>query len=212
MAGKAHIIGRSAGLAGLFLLAILPLLVQLPKPDALTIDQAAFVLDGAEPEEVSLPHSWPRNISAGVHEAEYRLAFTLRNEKEREQAQYLLIPLTRLTPRIEINGLDLFVVRTHPWADPLFEMPLLARLPGDALELGANVVTVRIAREGGFRIGYLALAYVGTGEQILPDFRLRAFLVDLQRIAVMALYALLTLAVAGIALARRRDTVYGCTA
>lgn len=193
----------------MFLLAILPLLVHLPKPDTLTVDRASFALDGAEPQEVGLPHSWPRDISAGRHEGEYRLTFTLRNEQEREQMQFLLIPLTRLSPQIRLNGQDLFVMRTHAWAAPLVEMPLLARLPGQVLKLGTNVLTLSVTREGGFRIGYLAPAYLGTGEQILPNYRLRSFLVDLQRVGVLTLYALLTIAVAGIWLARRRDTVYG---
>ncbi|HIG18848.1 MAG TPA: hypothetical protein EYQ31_16995, partial [Candidatus Handelsmanbacteria bacterium] len=72
MTGTRHIIGQSVGIVGLLLLAILPLLVHLPKPDALTINQASFALDGAEPKQVSLPHSWPRNIPAGLHEGEYR--------------------------------------------------------------------------------------------------------------------------------------------
>ena len=209
MTGRWHIIGRSVGVFGLFLLAILPLLVRLPKPDALTIDQASFALDGADPKQVSLPHSWPRNIPAGLHEGEYKLAFTLRSERERERMQFLLIPLTRLTPHIQLNGQDLFVMRANAWANPLFEMPHLARLPKEALKLGTNVLTVRMTREGGFRIGYLARAYLGTGDEILPNYRLLAFLVDQQRIAVLALYALLTIGVAGLWLVRRRDAVYG---
>ncbi|MBE0580111.1 ATP-binding protein [Devosia sp.] len=208
MTGRAHIIGRAAGLVGLVILAMLPLLVQLPTPDALTIDQASFALDGAAPQSVSLPHSWPRDISAGLHEVEYRLTFTLRDEEERERAQYLLIPLTRLTPHVQLNGQDLFVVHAQPWAAPLYEMPHLARLPENALELGTNVLSVHMTREGGFRIGYLAAAYLGTSEQILPNYRLLAFLVDLQRIGVLALYILLTIGVAGLWLARR-DAVYG---
>ena len=104
MTARSHIIGRNAGLVGLFLLAILPLLVHLPKPDAPTIDQAFFALDGAQPKQVSLPHSWPRDIPAGLHEGEYKLTFTLHTEQERERMQFLLIPLTRLTPQIQING------------------------------------------------------------------------------------------------------------
>ncbi|MCB1411636.1 MAG: hypothetical protein KDJ76_00760 [Xanthobacteraceae bacterium] len=209
MTARSHIIGRNAGLVGLFLLAILPLLVHLPKPDAPTIDQAFFALDGAQPKQVSLPHSWPRDIPAGLHEGEYKLTFTLHTEQERERMQFLLIPLTRLTPQIQINGQSLFVVRANVWATPLFEMPLLARLPKEDLKLGTNVLTLRMAREGGFRIGYLARAYLGTGEQILPDYRLLSFLVDMQRVAVLALYTLLTIGIASIWLARRRDTVYG---
>ncbi|MBI1214017.1 MAG: hypothetical protein GC190_21355 [Alphaproteobacteria bacterium] len=208
MAGTWRIIGRRAGLVGLFLLAVLPLVAHLPKPDALTIDQASFALDGAEPVQVSLPHSWPRDISAGPHEGEYRLTFTLQNEQERERMQFLLIPLTRLTPEIQLNGHDLFAARANAWAAPLFEMPHLARLPEDALELGANTLVVRMTREGGFRIGYLSPAYLGTGERILPNYKLLAFLVDLQRVGVLTLFALLTIGVAGLWLARR-DTVYG---
>ncbi|MCK5748171.1 MAG: hypothetical protein KAH44_18280, partial [Oricola sp.] len=125
MATGAQIIGRRAGLVGLFLLAILPLIVHLPKPDALAIDQASFALDDSRPERVSLPHSWPRDISAGRHEGEYRLTFTLRDEEERDRTQFLLIPMTRLSPRLRLNGQDLFVMRTHFWAAPLVEMPLL---------------------------------------------------------------------------------------
>lgn len=209
MMGTWQIIGRSVAVTGLFVLAILPLLVQLPKPAALTIDQASFALDGAEPEQVALPHSWPRDISAGSHVAQYRLSFTLRNEQERERIQYLLFPLTRLPSQIQLNGRDLFVVRTHPWAAPLVQMPLLARLPEEALKLGENVVSVRMTRQGGFRIGYLAAAWLGAGEQILPSYRLRTLLVDLQRIAVLALYAVLAIGLGGIWLARPRDTVYG---
>ena len=209
MATGAQIIGRRAGLVGLFLLAILPLIVHLPKPDALAIDQASFALDDSRPERVSLPHSWPRDISAGRHEGEYRLTFTLRDEEERDRTQFLLIPMTRLSPRLRLNGQDLFVMRTHFWAAPLVEMPLLARLPINDLKLGTNILTLRMARAGGFRIGYLAPAYLGTAAQILPDYRLRSFLVDLQRVGVLAVYGLLTIAFGGIWLARRRDTVYG---
>lgn len=209
MAGKTRTIGLSAGLAGLILLVLLPLLVHLPKPDALTIDQATFILDDATPERVNLPHSWPRDLSAGLHEAEYRLTFTLRTEEERAQTQFLLIPLTRLSPQVQLNGQDLFLVRTHDWAAPLIEMPHLARLPENALAVGTNTLTVRMAREGGFRIGYLAPAYLGNAEQILPSYRILTFLVDQQRVVVLALQCLLTLGAAGVWLARRRDTVYG---
>lgn len=209
MSGRQRIIGRSIGLVGLLLLAILPLLAQLPKPHALTIDHATFALDGAAPTQVSLPHSWSRNISAGQHEGEYILTFTLQNEQERERMQYLLIPLTRLTPQIQLNGQDLFVVRANAWAAPIFETPHLAHLPEQALKLGTNVLIVRLTREGGFRIGYLSPAYLGSGDEILPNYRLIAFLVDHQRVAVLALYALLTIGVAGLWLARQRDAVYG---
>lgn len=209
MKGRWRIIGQGAGIVGLLLLAILPLYAHLPKPDASTIERAAFALDGAEPTEVTLPHSWPRNLPAGVHQGEYQLTFTVRNERERERMQFLLIPLTRLSPQVQLNGQDLFVMRANAWAAPLFEMPHLARLPEQGLRLGTNIVTVRMQREGGFRIGYLSPAYLGAGEEILPHYSLLAFLVDLQRVAVLALYALLTAGVAALWVARRGDAVYG---
>ena len=209
MAGRAKTVGRILGLAALVVLAALPLLVQLPAPDALSLDRATFVLDAAEAEQVSLPHSWPRGISAGLHESTYTLVFTLETERERDAMQYLLIPLARLAPQVQLNGQDLFVSRTHPWAAPLVEMPLLARLPRDALRLGTNLLAVRMVREGGFRIGYLAPVWLGTAEQILPNQRLLSLLVDMQRVGVLAFYAMLIVGVAGIWLGRPRDTVYG---
>lgn len=209
MAGGANFIGKGIALFGLLILAILPLVLPLPQPDALSIDQASFAMDGAAAEPVSLPHAWPRNVAPGTHVGEYRLAFTLGTDEEREQARFLFIPLTRLTPQVQLNGEDLFVVRANAWAAPFFEMPHLARLPADALMLGENILTIRMVRAGGFSVGYLAPAWLGSDAQILPHYQLLSFLVDLQRIAVPALYALLTIGVASVWLARRRDHVYG---
>jgi len=88
-------------------------------------------------------------------------------------------------------------------------MPHLAHLPSDVLGIGTNTLTIHLSRDGGFRIGYLAPAYIGSADEILPNYRVRSFLVDQQRITVPALYALLTLGVAGLWFARRHDHIYG---
>jgi hypothetical protein len=63
---------------------------------------------------------------------------------------------------------------------PFFEMPHLARIPLDALVIGENTLTIRMVRAGGFSVGYLAPAWLGSDTQILPHHQLLSFLVDLQ--------------------------------
>lgn len=196
-----------AGLFILVLLMLLPFALRLPEPQALRIDQAFFSLNGAKSKQVTLPHSWARDIPIGPAEGEYKMTLTVPSEAD--GPQFLLIPLTRLDTQVELNGHKLDILRANAWASPLVNAANLARLPDGTMHVGENTLSIRLQRKDGFRPGYLSTIYVGDGAHILSNYQLRAFLADQLRIIILALPAMLTIGVAGLYLIRRHDRIYG---
>jgi signal transduction histidine kinase len=192
---------------GLFVL--LSFLSNLPEPQGATrLDTALLSLDGKATEQVSLPHSWPRNLPPGPARADYQLHFA--GPSVTSVPQFLLVPVSRVEARILLNGQELALDSTaSSWAAPLVNMASLVRLPADLLRPDDNLLTIRLERTAGFRPGYLSKIYIGDAATILPNHRLRIFIGDQFRMMIVAIHVLLSFGVTALFFMRRRDQIFG---
>ncbi|WP_332701472.1 sensor histidine kinase [Devosia sp.] len=207
MASWRDFIGKAGALAIFVVLLLLPFAIRLPEPDALRIERAVFSLNDGAAEEVMLPHSWPRTPAPGAAQGEYRITF--KALPEQDGSQLLLIPLSRLDLRVILNGRELHIDRASAWASPLVNTAGLVRLPPDVLAKGENVLSIRLDRKSGLRLGYLSKLYAGDADQILPNYHLRAFFADQLRMMILALAVLIAVGVTALYLIRRQDVIFG---
>jgi signal transduction histidine kinase len=188
------------------ILALLPLVVRLPEPDALRIDQAQFSMNGSPPSLVRLPHAWTR-AAPGKAIGEYRMIFS-RPDGE-PKPLYLLVAHARLDMTFALNGRELDFDRANAWASPFARAAILAPLPAETLHSGENELTIRLTRADGIRPGYLSAIFIGDRAQILPNFQLRDFIFSKLRITILILAVMMAVGFAVIYSIRKRDYIHG---
>ncbi|HVJ01143.1 MAG TPA: ATP-binding protein [Sphingomonas sp.] len=192
----------------LVLIVSLTLFAHLPEPrGALRIDRAQAAVDGAAPTPVRLPHAWPRRTSAGLASAGYRMDFDWVGDPARPQA--ILLPKSRLELRVFLNGREIPLQRATAWADPITRVAMLGRIPPGWLRAGANRIEIHQQRHAGSRPGYLSPLYLGDAETVAANYRLRAFLGDQLRVAMIAVHLLSVVGAMAIALLRPQDRIFG---
>lgn len=194
-------------LAALLLLAVAaaPYWVQLPRPHGALELPSALVDDagGGPAVQTALPHSWPR----GAGERGYRMDFWLSAVPA--EPLYLFIPMLAQRAVVSLGGHQLADTGNRSRMIGVTSgVAALVALPADRLAVGRNSVDVRVSTLG-IAPGYLSRAYVGTGEQLGPHYRLRLFLLEHLRQMVLAMHLLVTIAVFIACVYRPREPLYG---
>ncbi len=184
----------------LALLASAPLWLVLPEPDSPPITDASRRVDG-QWRSTTLP------LAGGTTRGWEHYRLVIRPEDR--HSVYLYIPTVSQRAVIELAGKEIYDSDHRTTMMGLASgVAILIPLPSSLLNRGDNILDIHV-QSMSLVPTYLSPLYLGTADELAPNYRMRVFVLEYLRLMVPAGQLLMTLVVLVLWLYRPREPLFG---